>query len=87
MATVAAHYESHLAPVYLWMAGGIDLALSTGDADIADVACPGGVAVDLGAGFGMHAIPLARRGLPGAGDRLVCAAARSAETLRCGAAD
>lgn len=62
MATVAQHYESHLAPVYPWMAGGIEHALATGTGDIADLARAGGVAVDLGAGFGMHAIPLARAG-------------------------
>jgi len=62
MATVAAHYESHLAPVYLWMVGGIDDALAAGANDIAGLACSGGLAVDLGAGFGMHAIPLARTG-------------------------
>lgn len=51
-----------LAPVYLWMAGGSDTALATGRADLADVLGLGGLAVDLGAGFGMHAIPLARAG-------------------------
>jgi SAM-dependent methyltransferase len=62
MATVTSHYASHLAPVYLWMAGGIDHALATGTSDLVDLASSGGVAVDLGAGFGMHAIPLARSG-------------------------
>ena len=65
MATVAEHYESHLAPVYLWMAGGFDAAVSRGESEIESV-CPnpsnGLTAVDLGAGFGLHAIPLARRG-------------------------
>lgn len=65
MATVAEHYATHLAPVYLWMAGGFDAALSRGEAEI-DAICPnlstGLTAVDLGAGFGMHAIPLARHG-------------------------
>lgn len=62
MATVAAHYTSHLAPVYLWMVGGIGDALAAGANDIAGLARSGGLAVDLGAGFGMHAIPLARTG-------------------------
>ena len=62
MTTVAAHYQSHLAAVYLWMAGGIEQALTTGASDIAGLACTGRLAVDLGAGFGMHAIPLARSG-------------------------
>jgi SAM-dependent methyltransferase len=64
-ATVADHYKTHLAPVYLWMAGGFDAAVSRGEAEIeatlqnlsSEI-----TAVDLGAGFGMHAIPLARRG-------------------------
>jgi SAM-dependent methyltransferase len=65
MASVSEHYSTHLAPVYVWMAGGIDSALARGDAEIAAVLpapCDGGTAVDLGAGFGMHAVPLARRG-------------------------
>jgi SAM-dependent methyltransferase len=62
MSSVAAHYETLLAPVYLWMAGGIDNALALGASDLAGFAGRGGLAVDLGAGFGMHAIPLARAG-------------------------
>lgn len=65
MPSVTEHYESHLAPVYLWMAGGFDAAVVRGQAEI-DTVCPrptnAGTAVDLGAGFGMHAIPLARHG-------------------------
>jgi Methyltransferase domain len=65
MTTVAEHYENHLAPVYLWMAGGFDAAVSRGESEI-NAVCPnpsnGLTAVDLGAGFGMHSIPLARRG-------------------------
>lgn len=65
MATVTEHYENHLAPVYLWMAGGFDAAVSRGEIEI-DAVCPSPsdrlTAVDLGAGLGMHAIPLARRG-------------------------
>ena len=61
----AEHYRAHLAPVYLWMAGGFEAALSRGEAEVdalfPDLA-PGATAVDLGAGFGMHAIPLARAG-------------------------
>jgi SAM-dependent methyltransferase len=62
MSSVAAHYEALLAPVYLWMAGGIDNALALGASDLAGFADRGGLAVDLGAGFGMHAIPLAHAG-------------------------
>src|ERR1700736_6066260 len=65
MASVEDHYETHLAPVYAWMAGGLDAATARGESEIAAVLpdlSSGSVAVDLGAGFGMHAIPLARRG-------------------------
>lgn len=67
MATVADHYRTHLAPVYVWMAGGFDAAVSRGESEIEAILpnLPRGItAVDLGAGFGMHAIPLARRGCP-----------------------
>jgi len=63
--SVTEHYEQHLGPIYVWMAGGVDAALKTGNDDIEalDLApMRDAVAVDLGAGFGMHAIPLARRG-------------------------
>jgi len=65
MATVTEHYATHLAPVYLWMAGGFERAIALGRADLEslnlDVSrCRS--AVDLGAGFGMHAIPLAQAG-------------------------
>jgi 2-polyprenyl-3-methyl-5-hydroxy-6-metoxy-1,4-benzoquinol methylase len=65
MPSVNEHYESHLAPVYVWMAGGMDAAIARGRAEV-DAVCPrpssGQWAVDLGAGFGMHAIPLADLG-------------------------
>jgi 2-polyprenyl-3-methyl-5-hydroxy-6-metoxy-1,4-benzoquinol methylase len=62
---VADHYADHLGPIYTWMVGDIDAAFSRSSADIDAASLPlgaGGVAVDLGAGFGLHAIPLARRG-------------------------
>jgi predicted RNA methylase len=65
MTTVEDHYETHLAPVYLWMSGGVEAALARGDAEITALLPHwprGTTAVDLGAGFGMHAIPLARHG-------------------------
>jgi SAM-dependent methyltransferase len=65
MADVADHYRSHLAPVYLWMGGGFEPAVARG-AQEADAVLPhlgpGHRVVDLGAGFGMHAVPFARRG-------------------------
>lgn len=62
MNSVLDHYETHLAPVYVWMAGGVEHALSLGSNDVAPFLDPPGLAVDLGAGFGMHSIPLARAG-------------------------
>src|SRR3981081_1070996 len=63
--TVGEHYANHLGPVYTWMIGDIDAAFSRSDREL-DVlplqSKTGGTAVDLGAGFGLHAIPLARRG-------------------------
>src|SRR5450631_133227 len=62
MTSVTEHYETHLAPIYVWMAGGMDAAITRGRTEVAAV-CPrpskSQWAVDLGAGFGMHAIPLA----------------------------
>lgn len=62
MTTVAAHYAEHLAPIYLWMVGGDEAALSAGASEMQGLRPGPGLAVDLGAGFGMHAIPLARAG-------------------------
>jgi SAM-dependent methyltransferase len=65
MTTVTAHYANHLAPIYLWMAGGAEAALQTGTAEIEALNLPladAAAVLDLGAGFGMHAIPLARKG-------------------------
>lgn len=60
MSSVLEHYENLLAPVYLWMAGGADAAFALGQSDLAPVLRSGQFAIDLGAGFGMHTIPLAR---------------------------
>jgi SAM-dependent methyltransferase len=65
MSSVLDHYASHLAPIYLWMAGGFENAVALGTSDLAALgirATANMVALDLGAGFGMHAIPLARQG-------------------------
>jgi SAM-dependent methyltransferase len=65
MPSVAQHYKNHLAPVYMWMVGGADAAIARGQAEM-EAVCPhpskNRVALDLGAGFGMHAIPLANMG-------------------------
>jgi 2-polyprenyl-3-methyl-5-hydroxy-6-metoxy-1,4-benzoquinol methylase len=66
MSTVAEHYEHHLGPIYVWMAGGAEAALQAGSAEIEALSLPvtqGALVLDLGAGFGMHSIPLARRGV------------------------
>lgn len=63
--SVKDHYANHLGPVYAWMIGDMDAAFSRSDAELGALSLPSngaGTAVDLGAGFGLHAIPLARRG-------------------------
>lgn len=79
MDSVRDHYAGLLAPVYSWMAGGAEAALARGEAELDALRLtPRGsaIALDLGAGFGMHAIPLARRGFT------VVAVDSSAELLR-----
>lgn len=63
--TAKDHYERLLGPVYTWMAGGFEAATARGAEELEqlDLRPEGtGLAVDLGAGFGMHALPLAQRG-------------------------
>lgn len=63
--SVQDHYAAHLGPIYSWMLGGVQSALSKGSAEIDSLLLhpnSGDIAVDLGAGIGMHAIPLAQRG-------------------------
>jgi len=65
MTSVLDHYEKHLGPVYLWMIGDFDAALERGAAELDALGIAprrNAVAVDLGAGPGLHSIPLARRG-------------------------
>ncbi len=65
MSAVKDHYAQLLAPIYLWMAGGPEAALSQGSAELSALGISGAKrskAVDLGAGFGMHAVPLSRLG-------------------------
>jgi 2-polyprenyl-3-methyl-5-hydroxy-6-metoxy-1,4-benzoquinol methylase len=65
MKTPAAHYATHLGPIYSWMLGDIDAAFARSAAEIDDLKLPEanhGTAVDLGAGLGLHALPLARLG-------------------------
>jgi len=76
MATVAEHYASHLAPIYVWMAGGMEAALAAGAQELVSYLPGTGLAVDLGAGLGMHSIPLAK------GGHRVIAVDTSAQLLR-----
>lgn len=62
VSSVERHYEALLAPVYMWMVGGSEAAFATGQKDLAPLLHRRGFAIDLGAGFGTHSIPLARAG-------------------------
>jgi len=64
MATSETHYRKHLGPVYSWMLGDLDAAFARGAREIDDLSLPAarGVALDLGAGLGLHSIALAKRG-------------------------
>jgi 2-polyprenyl-3-methyl-5-hydroxy-6-metoxy-1,4-benzoquinol methylase len=65
MNTASEHYAHHLGPVYSWMVGDLEAASARATAELDALGLPGkarGVAIDLGAGFGLHALPLARRG-------------------------
>ena len=65
MQSVFEHYASHLAPIYTWMCGGVEVVLARGEAELDALGLVPRTtrcALDLGAGFGMHSIPLARRG-------------------------
>lgn len=65
MKTATDHYASHLAPIYAWMCGGVEAALIRGESELDALGLmPHATrrALDLGAGFGTHSIPLARRG-------------------------
>jgi SAM-dependent methyltransferase len=64
MATSETHYRKHLGPVYSWMLGDLDAAFARGAREIDDLPLPAsrGTALDLGAGLGLHALPLAKRG-------------------------
>lgn len=66
MNTVSDHYSQLLAPVYTWMSGSVEAALDAGKTEIDELQLQlptGALVADLGAGFGKHAIPLARAGM------------------------
>jgi SAM-dependent methyltransferase len=57
------HYRTHLGPIYSWMLGDLKAAFARGAAEIDALPLPGGgVGIDLGAGLGLHSVPLATRG-------------------------
>jgi 2-polyprenyl-3-methyl-5-hydroxy-6-metoxy-1,4-benzoquinol methylase len=63
--SVENHYARHLGPIYTWMVGDIDAAFARSGAELDALPLPekrGATVLDLGAGFGLHALPLARRG-------------------------
>lgn len=63
--SVADHYANHLAPIYSWMVGDFRKACARSKKFYSDIELPDGngkIAVDLGCGHGVHAVPLARRG-------------------------
>jgi SAM-dependent methyltransferase len=67
MQTAAAtrHYQTHLAPIYSWMLGDIEAAFARAAAELEELRLPpaaAAVAVDLGAGLGLHTRALADRG-------------------------
>jgi len=65
MASVKEHYDNLLASCYSWMCGGYDLALTKNRAFFQNHSirpAHSAVAVDLGAGSGFQAIPLAEAG-------------------------
>jgi SAM-dependent methyltransferase len=65
MADVQDHYDEHLGRIYEWMAGPFEEACVPSASLFEELALqPGesGVAVDLGCGHGLQALPLAKRG-------------------------
>jgi SAM-dependent methyltransferase len=66
MSSVTDHYQKLLASVYSWTSGSAEAALEAGKIEIDELGLqltPGALVIDLGAGFGSHAVPLARSGL------------------------
>jgi SAM-dependent methyltransferase len=65
MTTISEHYNHHLGRIYSWMIGDIEAAVERSAAELDAIGLPAvraGIALDLGAGIGLHALPLARRG-------------------------
>jgi hypothetical protein len=67
MTAAARHDDGHLARVYIWMAGGATAALDAGAIEVESLGLPharSDLLIDLGAGFGKHAIAPAERDAP-----------------------
>jgi SAM-dependent methyltransferase len=65
MVTVAEHYDHHLGPVYAWMLGDFETAVTAANEEIRAAGFtpgPDTIAVDLGCGPGAHAVALGRAG-------------------------
>lgn len=65
MASVRAHYDAHLGPIYGWMLGDFDSLKAAASTELRAAGVGDGagrIAVDLGAGTGAHAIALAEAG-------------------------
>jgi SAM-dependent methyltransferase len=65
MPSAPEHYRDHLGPIYSWMVGDAGAAMARNRAELEALGLrPGstGLAVDLGAGPGLHALPLAQLG-------------------------
>ena len=65
MGSVNDHYDRHLGRIYSWMLGDLDAAMAAASAELHDIGVSkvdSGLAVDLGAGHGVHAVPLAKLG-------------------------
>jgi SAM-dependent methyltransferase len=64
-ASVRAHYDDHLGPIYGWMIGNFDRAVAAAGEELRAVGVAPGrgrSAVDLGAGLGAHTLALAAMG-------------------------
>ncbi len=65
MTEVRKHYDEHLGPIYEWMAGPFETACVPSMRLFEELGLEprsSGVAVDLGCGHGLQALPLAKRG-------------------------
>lgn len=65
MASVNAHYDDHLGPIYEWMIGGLEAATAAARDDLRAAGIRDGAgraAIDLGSGPGAHAVALAEAG-------------------------